>query len=440
MIHPLLKIVERYISDHCLLNKAERHIVALSGGADSVALLLALRELGYIVEAAHCNFHLRGEESNRDESFVKDLCQRLGVSLHLAHFDTREYAALHKVSIEMAARDLRYAYFERLRQDIGAATICVAHHREDSVETMLINLVRGTGLHGLTGICPRNGRIARPLLSVGRSEIEDFLKSKSQTFVTDSTNLNDDVMRNKIRLDIMPLLRSINPSADLCMARTAERMAEAAKVFDKAIEESAAAVLASDVIDLKKLKSQPSPEYTLFSILRRYGFSSQTIEQIYGNIDAPSGCVFSSATHDAAFDRGRLLIAKHTLPMKTLCIPEEGTYVIDTKRKIKVEIIDGVSVSRQPLVATVDADKAAFPILIRNVKEGDRFVPYGMRGTKLVSDYLTDCKRSFFEKRDQLAVCSADGEIIWLVGERTSDKYKITAETKRVLRLAVVSG
>lgn len=440
MTHPLLTAVERYVADHGLLQVDGRHIVALSGGADSVALLLALRDLGYAVEAVHCNFHLRGEESDRDEAFVKSLCLRLGVNLHLVHFDTQEYATLHKVSIEMAARELRYCYFERLLSDIGADTICVAHHREDSVETLLINLVRGTGLHGLTGISPRNGHIVRPLLCVGRADIESFLKSKNQPFVTDSTNLKDDVVRNKIRLDVMPLLRSINPSADISIARTAERLAEAAKVFDKAVANSVADVLIDDgVVSVERLKAQPSPEYTLYTILSRYGFSPQAIEQIHGNIEAPTGRVFSSATHDVAIDRGRLLVAPRQERMKPLRIPEEGTYIIDGTRKVKVEIAEGVSVSRLPFVATVDADRVQWPIYIRNVERGDRFTPFGMRGTKLVSDYLTDCKCSVLEKQSQLVACSADGEIIWVVGKRTSDKFRIGDSTRRTLRLTVAN-
>ena len=180
--------VERYVEKHKLLKPSELYLVALSGGADSVALLLLLKNAHFNVHAAHCNFRLRGEESDRDEAFCVELCQRLGVELHRAHFDTREYAELHKVSIEMAARELRYKWFEQLRQDIGAAGICVAHHRDDSVETVLLNLVRGTGLRGLTGIQPRNGNILRPLLCVSRAEIEVFLAEKGQKYVTDSTN------------------------------------------------------------------------------------------------------------------------------------------------------------------------------------------------------------------------------------------------------------
>ena len=181
--------VSGFIGKHQLLSRDGLHLVALSGGADSVALLLILLRLGYRVEAVHCNFRLRGSESDRDEQFVKDLCEKNGVALHLIHFDTTEYASLHQVSIEMAARELRYGYFRQLCQDIGAETVCVAHHRDDTVETLLMNMLRGSGIHGLTGIRPRNGQIVRPLLCVNRQDIELFLHSIGQSHVTDSTNL-----------------------------------------------------------------------------------------------------------------------------------------------------------------------------------------------------------------------------------------------------------
>ena len=261
--------VERYIEKHKLLNPNELYLVALSGGADSVALLLLLKNAHFNVHAAHCNFHLRGDESDRDEAFCVELCQRLGVELHRAHFDTREYAELHKVSIEMAARELRYKWFEQLRQDIGAAGICVAHHRDDSVETVLLNLVSGTGLRGLTGIQPRNGHILRPLLCVSRAEIEAFLAEKGQKYVTDSTNLEADVQRNIVRLEVLPLLRKLNPAVAENIQRTAENLAEAQLVLNVAI----ASINSSNILNLSDLEKYGSSEYLAFEWLKKYGFS-----------------------------------------------------------------------------------------------------------------------------------------------------------------------
>ena len=188
----MLNKIARYIKRHNLLRAGERYIVALSGGADSVALTIILQQLDYEIEAAHCNFHLRNEESNRDEDFSRQLCRQRKIPFHVAHFDTKTYAELHKISLEMAARELRYNYFEQLRQDIHARGICVAHHSDDSVETILINLVRGTGIKGLTGIKPLNDTIIRPLLCCSHRELENFLEQNGQIFVTDSTNLQSD--------------------------------------------------------------------------------------------------------------------------------------------------------------------------------------------------------------------------------------------------------
>ena len=241
--------VRHFAHHHQLFTPGGKYIIALSGGADSVSLLLVLKhlesELGITLEAAHCNFHLRGDESLRDEEFCKQLCRRLHVPLHLVHFDTHAYADLHHVSIEMAARDLRYAYFEQLRRDIHAHDICVAHHRDDSVETLLLNLVRGTGLRGLRGIQPRNAHIIRPLLSHSRQQIEQYLDALGESYVTDSTNLHNDVKRNKIRLNVIPLLRELNPSASQSIFETSLRVTEALKVFDDAIQRSIADVTIS---------------------------------------------------------------------------------------------------------------------------------------------------------------------------------------------------
>ncbi|MDY3944446.1 MAG: tRNA lysidine(34) synthetase TilS [Prevotella sp.] len=249
IINSFVDRVRRFASVHELFVYGGKYIVALSGGADSVSLLFVLKhlehELGIGVEAAHCNFHLRGAESVRDEEFCKQLCDRLSVPLHLIHFDTQAYADLHRVSIEMAARDLRYGYFENLRRDIEAQDICVAHHRDDSVETVLLNLVRGTGLRGLRGIQPRNGNIIRPLLSLSREDIVQYLDALGESYVTDSTNLHNDVKRNKIRLDVMPLLRELNPSVSQSIFESSLRVGEALKVFDEAMKRSIADVTAT---------------------------------------------------------------------------------------------------------------------------------------------------------------------------------------------------
>lgn len=431
--------VARFIAHHQLLDKAGRHIVALSGGADSVALLRVLLNLGYTVEAAHCNFHLRGEESERDEQFVVSLCKRLDVPLHRIHFDTNEYATLHKVSIEMAARQLRYRYFEQLRQDISADTVCVAHHRDDAVETLLMNLLRGAGIHGLTGIRPKNGNIVRPLLCVSRQQIVGYLDAIGQPYVTDSTNLQPDVLRNKIRLQLIPLLQELSPAASEQIHTSALHLAEAERVYDDAIQRQSASVLinmpdAIDAIDVDQLLLTPSPASLLHELLLRYGFTSAAADQVFSQLSTlQPGRSFTSATHRLVVDRRKLLIEPLREDVKEQRLPEPGNYRLSDGHRLRLSVVTPPTVSRQPEQASLDADKVRFPLTIRPIVQGDRFQPYGMKGTQLVSDYLTNRKRSTIEKRRQLVVCDASGAVVWLVGERTDGRFAVDCETARTL-------
>lgn len=420
--------VSEYIKNHKLLDINELYLVALSGGADSVALLLMLHEAGYRVHAAHCNFHLRGAESDRDEAFCVSLCERLGVELHRVHFDTQTYAELHQVSIEMAARKLRYKWFEQLRTDMGAAGICVAHHRDDSVETVLMNLVRGTGLRGLRGIQPRNGFILRPLLGVSREDVEAYLAAKGQEYVTDSTNFEDDVVRNKIRLNILPLLREINPAVSEHIQHAAENLTEAQKVLDAVMS----SYLKCNQLNISELNKFGSSEYVIFEWLKNYGFNGSQMGQI---MHAETGSVFtSSAGYDLLVDRQRLIVEPSLKPLKKMLIPEEGKYIIGnnafTFRKCTSYI------SKKSDLATFDASKTSFPFTVRRVEEGDRMVPYGMQGSKLLSDMMTDRKMTLFEKRRQLVVVDVHGVIVWAVGLRTDQRVAVTEDTTEVLEIA----
>lgn len=422
----MLSKVKDYIKQHNLLNSNDLYIVALSGGADSVALLLFLDEMGYQVHAAHCNFHLRGAESDRDEAFCESLCLQKNIPFHRIHFDTLTYAETHHVSVEMAARELRYGYFEQLRKDIGAAGICVAHHRDDSVETVLLNLIRGTGLRGLTGIQPRKGYILRPLLCVSRQEIEHFLQERGQEYVTDSTNLVADVLRNKLRLQIIPLLQTLNPAVIDNILRSTEHLAEAQLVLDSI------SYKLKDVKQLyfSKLEEFGSREYALYEWAKQYGFNGPQVKDM---LTAETGSVFSSSMgYDLLVDRDSYLVEPILKPYKEVRIPEEGTYILDEITKIKVKKCPAY-VSKNPSVATLDAQKVAFPLTVRRVEEGDRMQPYGMRGTKLLSDLMTDCKLSFFDKRRQLVVVDAQGVVIWAVGLRVSQQVAVTDHTSEVL-------
>lgn len=426
----MLSKVKDYIKKHKLLSLSDLYIVALSGGADSVALLLLLDEMGYKVHALHCNFHLRGDESDRDERFCEDLCLKKNIPFHRIHFDTLMYAETHKMSVEMAARELRYRYFEQLRKDIGAEGICVAHHQDDTVETVLLNLVRGTGLRGLTGIQPRNGAILRPLLCVTRKEIEAYLATKQQDYVTDSTNLETDFVRNKIRLQVVPLLRQLNPAVSENIVRTAEHLTEAQKVLDAVVD----TYKGSNQLDLCALQQVGSAEYIVFEWLKQYGFNGSQVQQV---ISAETGSIFSSPTgYEVLKDRDRLLVEPTIMAFTPIRIPEEGTYVLPDDRRLNVRRSNPF-VSKDSHEATLDARQVRFPLTVRRVEEGDWMIPYGMTGRKLLSDLMTDLKMSLFDRRRQLVVVDAQGAVVWAIGLRTDHRCRVTDATQEVIAIKI---
>lgn len=455
-----IRRIEDYIKRNSLLDKKRKYLVALSGGADSVALLLTLRELDYQIEACHCNFQLRGLESERDEQFCVQLCEKLSIPLHRIHFDTKLYAEVHKESIELAARNLRYRYFHQLKDDVEAAGICVAHHQDDTVETVLINLIRGTGIQGLTGISAKNGDILRPLLCVDRKEILEYLAaSKHQDFVTDSTNLVDDVVRNKIRLNIIPLLKEINPAASKNIAQAAHHLEAANKMLESITHHPVIDELGFIHIPIEDITCAASSEYALYASLHPFGFKGKMIEEILTSIHS-TGKIWTSETHRLVIDRNEIIVQeKEKESFQPMKIPETGCYIMsspipyttspqnkNTKSsgqpcKIKLsqeERGNDFVPSKEKFLITLDANKVAFPLTLRLVQNGDSFLPFGMKGKKLVSDYLTDRKKNFFEKQKQLVIVDAHGEIIWLIGERTSDFCKIEESTKKVLRIELV--
>ena len=456
----MLNKIKRFIASEHLLQVDALYLVALSGGADSVALLLCLKELGYRVEAVHCNFHLRGEESLRDEQFCEDLCQRENIPLHKVHFDTQAYAELHKVSIEMAARDLRYRYFFQLKEALGADGVCVGHHKEDSVETILINLVRGTGLSGLMGIRPRNYDVIRPLLCVTRQEIEDYLHQHAVSFVTDSTNLIDDVVRNKIRLNVLPQLSEINPSVTDAILTTSNHLSEVDAIVQESLKEALGKAVsfintATQVnsnslsnepfqLDLSVVRAFPSPSYLLFCILKPLGFSSSQIVEMVSHLDGQTGQLWYSPSHEVTHDRGVFMVLpREEAEPRQLVIPETGRYVYDEQLSLRLTErtltpSSNVSFSKVPTVVDLDASSIRFPLTLRRVSEGDRFTPLGMRGTQLMSDFLTNLKRNRFEKRNQLVLLDATGTILWVLGLRINDRFKLTPQSTSCLRIEIL--
>lgn len=412
--------VAQYIEKKQLFQETDKLLVALSGGADSVALLRVLLELGYPCEAAHCNFHLRDEESDRDEGFVRDLCRHLNITLHVTHFQTEKVAEEKHLSIEMAARELRYEWFEKLRLETGAAFICVAHHRDDSVETFLLNLLRGAGIQGLRGIPPKNGHIVRPLLEVTREEITDYLQHLSQDYVTDSTNLQTTYQRNKVRLELLPLMETINPAASERISQTANYLNDAYRYYERGIQEGKERVLTPEGISIAALKREPSPECLLHEILSPLGFNSAQEAEIIQSLDAQSGKAFYAEKYQVVKDREHLLVSRLEAPSEPHLTYEKRPYTPD------------FVIPKDKHTACLDADKITASLNLRLTRPGDAFIPYGMKGRKLVSDYLTDRKFSLVQKQRQWVLCAGD-DILWLVGERIDHRYRVTEHTRQLL-------
>ncbi|WP_294544345.1 tRNA lysidine(34) synthetase TilS [uncultured Bacteroides sp.] len=421
--------ITQYIEKEDLFSSDSKILVALSGGADSVALLCILHAAGYRCEAAHCNFHLRGEESNRDEQFVRQLCQRYGIRLHTIDFDTTRYAAEKRISIEMAARELRYNWFEEIRNQCQADVVAVAHHQDDSVETILLNLIRGTGITGLLGIRPRNGVIVRPLLCINREEIMRYLQSIGQDYVTDSTNLEDEYTRNKIRLNILPLMQTINPSVKNSLIETSNYLNDVATIYNKYTEEAKKRVVTAEGIRICKLVKEPAPETLLFEILHPLGFNSAQIKDIANSLHGQPGKQFSSKEWRVIKDRELLLLEKVQSENK-----EELPFQIIKEEK---EYTPDFQIPREKEIACFDADKLNGEISYRKWQTGDTFIPFGMKGKKKVSDYLTDRKFSISQKERQWVLCCGE-RIAWLIGERTDNRFRIDETTQRIVIYKIV--
>lgn len=440
--------VQAFIRQEKLVEQGEALLVALSGGADSVALLRVLLRLGYNCHAAHCNFHLRDEESNRDEAFCRTLCQGLGVELHVTHFDTKEYAARQGCSIEMAARELRYAWFDGLCHTYGYAHVAVAHHRDDAVETLLLNLVRGTGIAGLTGIRPVNGRVVRPLLGVSREDVMAYLKALVQDYVTDSTNLQDEYQRNKVRLQILPLLEKINPQVREKISSTINHLRGVEAIYDKVMKEAMARVTSDDghTINIPALMAESEPRTVLFELLRPHGFVSAQVDDVFRSLTGESGRRFANAEWELLKDRDMLLLRPRQEVGEErlgISIPQPWGEVALTQglvmhvRRFPLEA--DYHIPRTPDVATLDASRVEFPLTVRPWQRGDKLAPFGMGGRKkLVSDLLTDLKLSRFEKEEQLVVTDASDRILWVVGRRTDERARVTERTSEVVEMRLI--
>ena len=414
--------IAKYIQQNQIFKKQGLILVGVSGGADSVALMLLLQELNYNIQALHCNFHLRGEESDRDEKFVLELCKQKNIPLLIKHFDTKEYAAQHNISIEMAARDLRYNWFSEVLAETNAQCIAVAHHKNDQAETLLLNLIRGTGIRGMAGMYPLRNNIARPLLCVTRQEILSYLNQMKQDYVTDSTNLERDATRNKIRLDVLSLMAEINPNIISTLSDTCSIMAASIPLYQRGVDEELQRVTAkADTLNIPLLQESEKADILLYEWLREDGFTNTQLREISESLSSTSGKIWESRTHRILKDRD------------TLIRQEKGSQ--PEQVEIRQEEVESITETGAD-IAYFDRDKLTLPITYRMAREGDWFIPFGMKGRKLISDYLTDIKATRFEKEHQLlALCGED--IIWVVGHRSDNRYRVDGNTHRILRLRI---
>ena len=431
--------VKQYIGRHGLLAPGARVLVALSGGADSVALLDVLRLLGYDCVAAHCNFRLRGAESDRDEAFVRQLCAEWDVRLEVKAFDTRAYALAEGISVEMAARELRYRWFDQLRADCGAEAVAVAHHRDDSVETMLINLLRGTGIDGLGGIAPKRDCVVRPLLCVDRADILRHLASRGLRYVTDSTNLEDAFVRNKIRLHLLPLMETVNVAARANMARTADLLRRQAAAYHRGMRREIERVWDGNrlSIEIEGVLAAADPSLLLYEVLAPLGFCPEQADEVLRSAAGQVGKEFRSERFRLVRDRTHWLLAPLDEGRREAVTLHEGDNRLPDGRVLRLTCRD-MDADYRPVrtkdVACLDADRAEGPWVARPVARGDWFIPFGMKGRRLLSDFLTDLKYSRLAKERAWVVCAAD-KVAWVVGERPDNRFRIDEGTRRVAEL-----
>lgn len=399
---------------------------------------------GYTVGVAHCNFCLRGRESDEDEIMVQEHARKYGIECHNRRFDTIGEMDRTGESMEMAARRLRYTWFAQLCEEHGYTVIAVAHHIDDSVETFFINLMRGTGLRGLTGIHQQVGRIVRPLMFASRKEILDYALHKHIPYREDSSNKTTKYLRNKIRLGLTPRIREINPRFPFIMSRNIERLMAAQRFIDGAIDHIySEAVSEQDgiyTICMERIANADSREFVIYEILSsRFGFKGDVVDGLCKALQQnTTGRRFYSRTHVAYIDRGNIVITTITEQDTCQISVNEGqqrAYCGNSVLYFEVCDVDSLPTYNVPdNVALLDADRVKYPLSVRRWSDGDTFIPFGMTGRKKVSDFLIDSKVSMAEKSRQFVLLSGE-EIAWLVGRRTADPYRITDSTERVLRI-----
>ena len=434
----MLKQFQAYINRYNLITEDDKVILALSGGIDSMVLAGLLLKVKVEFVAAHCNFHLRGEESDGDEKFVRDYAERNGIQCFVKHFETEKYAAEQGVSIEMAARDLRYTWFEQLRQQLGYDKIVGAHHADDQAETFFINLLRGAGLRGLKGMQPQNGVVIRPLLWASREQIRRYAAENHIVWREDHTNAESVYLRNKIRNQLLPVFDELQPDARQGLYKSLEHLASENELYRELLKEKFGQIIEeNDVCQIIGKQYFVNNFQLLFEWLRNYDFNTDQCQFIYEAIGTGIGKQYNSSTH-------RVIIGRDDLQLSEIKEDANDEIQIEIREEevfspihlcfSRFERTDGFVIDKSPEVAQLDFDKTRFPLTLRHWRYGDRFYPLGMKGSKLLSDFFVDQKFTEWQKRNVWLLVSADDDILWVVGWRIDDRFKVTSETKSVFR------
>lgn len=433
-----------FIQSNTLFQKDEKVLLTVSGGIDSVVLAHALYQLGYRFAIAHCNFHLRNNESDEDENFVKQLALDLNSNFYQKDFDPISKSDAEGISIQMAARDSRYAWFEELRQANGFHKIATAHHQNDVLETVLLNLVRGTGIAGFHGIKATNGHLVRPLLFATREEIENYATENRIIWREDSSNASNKYARNLIRNEVIPLLKQLNPSLEQTIKSTTEKILLTELFVQSELETKTNSLLNWDNktgrIEINSILSEQNSLFLLFSILQKYGFELEICKQILDSASKTAGKTFYSNQYQLIKDRDLWLMrVNEDVNFEPVFIyPETQTLEINSDKKLSIETIEGGIEKLDSLKKTktifFDYDKLKFPILLRKWEHGDIIQPFGMTGTKKISDILIDSKIDRLAK-EEILVLESEAKIIGIIGLKSSQHHIVDAGTKRIWAL-----
>lgn len=431
----MLTKFQNHINQNLPFLNGRKLLLATSGGIDSMVLLELCRQAKLDIRAAHCNFQLRGDESDEDEKFVTTQCEKSGVLLFVNHFETKKFAEEHKLSIQVVARNLRYDWFNTLLISNDYDYILTAHHLDDSLETFLINFTRASGLDGLTGIPQQNGNIIRPLLPFSRNEIEAFAKENKLEWHEDSSNASDKYLRNKLRHDVIPVLKEINPSLLSSFESTISNLQQAQTMVDDASRIVYLKVV-SDVnsekrINLAELMLLPNYKAYLYQWLEPYGFTDWI--SIHDLVTAQSGKQIHSQKHTLLKDRNELIVFPKQKEETEQFLIEKNQEVVKFPLKLAFCNVDDISVQATNTIF-VDEEKLTFPLEIRKWKEGDMFFPFGMDGSKKLSKFFKDEKFSLLDKSNAWLLCS-DNQIVWVIGKRQDDRFKVTKQTTKIVQI-----